>query len=513
MVADDGTPEGSGNPPTNVPTFSNGAPPTTSARRPPNVLVVVMDCARAKAFAPSADGPTARTPVIDGLARRGTRFPHAVAPANWTVPSHMSLFTGTYPNVHGVRTFRRGAAPRETLAAELGRRGYDTALFTEMVHLVAGYGLEDGFVTRRAAHFGLADEERTTANRLASNTDVLYSPWMRSLIEHVPPAIVPLNFLNHPQEVAFKRQVCGEYVVGDFAHWLAGRDRAKPFHAFFNLVDTHEPYAFVPNGHRVGPLAKWYARTPRYYLLAVPGLQQLVPWNELLDGYHRSVEAADAKIGRILEALSAAGEADRTLVVITADHGQSFGEGGNVFHGCGATDSITRVPLVVAPPAEFSLPSTVDRWTSLCDVFSWAKATAFGRPAFEEDGRAPMPFAIAAPSSETVYCEGAPASDPNRSLGGVGARSSWNHRLLAAYREDGKYVVDLVTGELVHWPSNVREPDTVGPIRIDRRDAAEIRRLVFGGYEATEAERRAASGGAPELATDVDSRLRSWGYD
>ena len=472
-----------------------------------------MDCARAKAFAPAGDGPTARTPVIDGLARRGTRFDRAVAPANWTVPSHMSLFTGTYPNVHGVRTFRRGAAPRETLAAELGRHGYDTALFTEMVHLVAGYGLEDGFVSRHAARYGLADEERTTANRLASRTDLLYSPWMRSLIEHLPPAIVPLNFLNHPQEVAFKRQVCGEYVVGDFAQWLAVRDRSKPFHAFFNLVDTHEPYPFVPNGHRVGPLAKWYARTPRYYLLAVPGLQGLVPWGELLDGYHRSVEAADAKIGRILAALEESGESDRTLVVVTADHGQSFGEGGNVFHGCGATDSIARVPLVVAPPSEFSLPGRVDRWTSLCDVFSWARATAFGRVAFEDDGRAPMPFAASAPSPETVFCEGAPASDPNRSLHGIGPGSSWNHRLLAAYRADGKYVVDLVNGELVHWPSNVREPDSAEPIRIDPRHAPEIRQRIFGAYEATERARRAAETGVPEPVTDVDERLRSWGYD
>lgn len=468
-----------------------------------------MDCARAKSFVPSAG---ARTPEVDRLARRGTRFPRAVAPANWTIPSHMSIFTGTYPNVHGLRTFHRGTVPRATLAAELGRRGYETALFTEMVHLVAGYGLEGGFDRTEARHHGLADEDRTSANRLAATTDVLYAPWVRHLIERLPPFVVPLNVFNHPQEVAFKRQVCGRYVVDAFDRWLTTRSPDRPFHAFFNIVDTHEPYAIVPNGHRVGPLARWYARTPRYYLLAVPGLQALVPWPELVAGYHRSIEAADAKVGEILRALERAGEADRTLVIITSDHGQSFGEGGNVFHGCGATDSITRVPLVVAGPAGSSLPPQVERWTSLCEIAGWVRAAAAGAVPFDDDGRAPLPFSLGVPSPDTVFCEGAPASDPNRSLTGIRPDAAWNHRLLAAYRADGKYVVDLASGDVLRWAAGPDDYDTAEPERLAGPSAADVRATVFGEYEAEE-HRRAARAAPPALSPELDRRLRSWGYD
>lgn len=479
--------------------------------RPPNVLVVVLDCARAKSF---GSGPgVARTPVIDRLARTGTTFPQAVAPANWTIPSHMSLFTGVYPNRHGLRTFRLGDAPKETIATWLERSGYETAMFTEMVHLVGGYGLESGYGHRSSRHFGLADGERTIANRLSAHSNLLYGARLRTLIERLPPFIVPLNLVNHPQEVAFKREVCGEYVIHEFENWLGRRDGETPFHAFFNLVDPHEPYPIIPNGHKVGALSKWYGRTPRYYLLAVRGLQSLVPWEELYTGYLRCIEEADRKIGRVLDALDRSGELGRTLVIVTGDHGQSFGEGGNVFHGCGATDSITRVPLVVSTPEEFSVPRRVDRWVSLCDVPSWIKAAASGRAPFDEEGRAPFPFSASAPPTEVVYCEGAPASDPNRSLKGVRTDASWNHRLLAAYRGQEKFVLDLESGEVLRWEMRGDDPDRRPPQRVTASEAALLRTEVFGPYEATELARLAPTPGPTAGEMMLDARLRSWGYD
>lgn len=492
---------------------SSRPPSTVAEGRPPNVLVIVLDCARAKSFAMNGGDRVARTPEIDRLARRGTVFPSAVAPSNWTIPSHMSMFTGRYPAAHGRRTFRRGTAPRETMATWLGRRGYDTGLFTEMVHLVGGYGLEDGYDHRVARHIGLSDEQRTTSNWIASHSDALYSPWLRSLIERLPPFVVPLNALNHPQEVAFKRDVCGSYVPEAFDQWVTGRDAARPFHAFVNLVDAHEPYPIVPNGHPVGPLARWYARTPRYYLLAVRGLQALVPWDGLLNGYLWSIEQADRKIGRMLNALERAGERDRTLVVVTGDHGQSFGEGGNVFHGCGATDSITRVPLVVSAPPEFSLPSRVERWTSLCDIGSWCKSVASGLEPFGENCEAPLPFGGTPEVDRTVFCEGAPASDPNRSLRGVRVDASWNHRLLAAYRGSEKYVLDLESSEVFHWSMATGDPDLRSPERMEAAESLRLRGEVFEPYLRLQLRDPDPPSHLTPLADEVDSRLRSWGYD
>ena len=481
--------------------------------RPPNIIVGVLDCARAKSFGLSGGLRTARTPEIDRIASAGTAFPKAVAPANWTVPSHMSIMTGTYPNVHGRRTFVRGNAPVETIAGWLGRQGYETALFSEMIHLSAGYGLEDGYASVHSRRSGVSDEERTLSTRLLPYLGFMYGRGIRTLVERLPPFIVPLNAINHPQEVAYKREVCAEYVLDDIDAWMARRDRARPFHLFFNLVNAHEPYELVPNG---GPapdlLGRWYARTPRYYLLAVRGLQSHVPWGALEGGYLKSIEEADAKIGRLRALLERHGEWDRTLFILTADHGQSFGEAGNVYHGCGATDSITRVPLVVSAPRELSLPRRVDRWTSLTELFSWARATARGQTAFDEEGHAPFPFSASAPDDSTVFCEGAPASDPNRSLKGISPDQSWNHRLLAAYRADAKYVLDLDTQEVVRWgPGD--DPDHRAPETGDRAEQARWREAVFGTYEARDRELRSRTAGLAPLDVSLDARLRSWGYD
>ncbi|MCI4351581.1 MAG: sulfatase [Thermoplasmata archaeon] len=495
--------------PSAPPPAGAAAPPTA---RPPNVLFVLWDCVRAKSIGPSANGSVARTPVLDGLARRGTRFPRAVAPANWTLPSHMSFLTGMYPNVHGVRTFQRGTAPTETITSWLRRRGYETGLFTEMVHLVGGYGLEDGFDHRAARRAGISDEERTVVNRLVGHADVLYSASVRRLVERLPPLIVPMNAVNHPQEIAYKREVCGDAMLQEFDGWLGARDAARPFFAFFNFVDGHEPYPIVPNGSRIGPLARWYARTPRYYLLAVDGLQRLVPWSALVGGYHASIAMADAKLGRMMETLGRHGESDRTFIIVTADHGQSFGEGQNVYHGCGATDSITRVPLVVTPPPSLSVPSEVQRWTSLCDLPSWIKAVASGRVPFGEDGRAPLPFRAAAPAGPDVYSEGAPASDPNRSLTGVRPGELWNHRLLAAYLEERKVVLDQETGRLYEW-NGPGDPDARSPIVHEAGDGAVLRRELFSAYEEGDRRRAGMTSVPGPMPLELDRRLRSWGYD
>ncbi len=482
--------------------------------RPPNVLLVVLDCARAKNILTSGDEPVARTPVMSRLVAEGTLFPSTVAPANWTIPSHMSFFTGSYPSHHGLRTFRPGPAPEETIAAWLGRRGYATSLFSEMVHLTGGYGLEEGFAERFGRRMGITDEERTVANRLAGHADFLYSPGVRRLIERLPPFIVPMNAFNHSQEVAYKRDVCNDEMAARFDAWLDERSPDRPFYTFVNFVDAHEPYPPVEDGDPVGLLGRWYARTPRYYLLAVQGLQDRVPWPFLLRGYVRTIEEADRKVGRLMTALERHGEADRTMVIVTADHGQSFGESGNVYHGCGATESITRVPLLVRPPVEFSTPSRVDRWVSLCEIPSWIKAVANGRPPFDEEGHAPYPFRASAPDDTIVYCEGAPASDPNRSLRGIGRDRLWNHRLIAAYRGREKYVLDLASGNVYGWDAR-GDPDRRDPATYLDREATALRAEIFGPYEAEEADRRERSPPVFEIdegAVDVSGRLRSWGY-
>jgi arylsulfatase A-like enzyme len=479
--------------------------------RPPNLIVLVLDCVRAASVGPGAAGRVARTPVIDGLRARGTTFTGAIAPGNWTIPSHMSITTGTYPWIHRRRTFQAGPPPFEPIASWLARQGYETAMFTEETHLVAGYGLEEGYGYRYARRYQTTDEERTLVNRLVGHSGFLYSSAVRGLMERLPPVAIPMTVVNARQELAFKRDVCGPYVVDEFNRWLTARSTDRPFHAFFNFVDGHEPYP-PDGGGGVGWSARGYAHVPRFYLLAVPGLAQRVPWSLVEQRYLTAIESADRKVGGLLAALERTGELGRTLIIVTADHGQSFGEHGNVYHGCGASDSVARVPMVVHAPDGMTLPRQVGGWVSLCEIPSYLKSAALGLPPFGEDGAATVPFPASPPARTPVFCEGGPASDPNYSLRGIGTDRRWNHRLLAAYQGREKWVLDLATEDLGGWDAT-QSPDQKPPEVPSEEQRRSVLERVYGIFGAADWARYRAEAAEVARAPLKDDKMRSWGYD
>jgi hypothetical protein len=491
-------------------TTSDGSAASESVRGRVNVVTIVLDCARAKSFGPNEAGTTAHVPVLDDLARRGSVFSRAVAPSNWTVPSHYSLLTGSYPSVHGVRTYQRAANPPRTTAAYLRDQGYQTAIFSEN-RLLAGYGLEEGFETQLIGTDAGAKRGAVVSGRLG-RVDFLSPARLIRLFSALPPLIAPLAIAHRRQEVGYKRVACSDRILDHFSEWLGTRDAHRPFYAFFNLVDTHDPYEVI-SVRRLGWLERVYLYTPRFFLLAIPEIRSHVDWRVLLAGYIASIEAADKKIGRLVSILDRLGELDRTLIVITADHGQSFGEMGHVYHGTGATDSVIRVPLYVVPPRGVIVPERIDRWTSLCEVDSWIRSSADnGRP-FDSAGVVLPGYASDATNLLAVYGEGAPATDLIRSVRTLAPGQLWNHRLLAAYRTHEKFILDLDTGQIQRWDLRT-DPDLAPATEIPASDVDRIRAEVFGPYEALdEARARGARPGTSASDVSIDERLKSWGYD
>jgi arylsulfatase A-like enzyme/Tfp pilus assembly protein PilF len=114
--------------------------------RKPNLLFVTIDTLRADHVGAWGYGG-ARTPVLDALAARGARFANAEAAVPLTGPSHATIFTGSYPPVHGVRdnvTFTLDAR-HVTLASLLKAAGYQTAAFVGAYPVAAAFGLGRGF--------------------------------------------------------------------------------------------------------------------------------------------------------------------------------------------------------------------------------------------------------------------------------------------------------------------------------------------------------------------------------
>lgn len=126
----------------------SAAPPRQppARRTPPNLVLITLDTTRADHLG-AWGNKDARTPVLDALAARGTRFARCDTAAPITLPSHATLLTGLFPPRHGVRdngTFV--LAPKlETVAERLAAQGYDTAAVVSAVVLARRQGLSQGF--------------------------------------------------------------------------------------------------------------------------------------------------------------------------------------------------------------------------------------------------------------------------------------------------------------------------------------------------------------------------------
>jgi choline-sulfatase len=113
----------------------------------------------------------------------------------------------------------------------------------------------------------------------------------------------------------------GDIVADAALQWMGGRS-GTPFFAWVHLYDPHAPY-----------------NPPQEFLTRAAG-----------HAYDGEVAFADAQVGRLLDWLRTSGEADRTIVAITSDHGEGLGDHGELTHGMLAYDSTLRVPLVIALP-------------------------------------------------------------------------------------------------------------------------------------------------------------------
>jgi arylsulfatase A-like enzyme/tetratricopeptide (TPR) repeat protein len=254
----------------------------------PNVLLVTIDTLRADHVG-SYGYHDASTPTLDDLARRGVRFETAVAHAPLTGPSHASILTGLTPLGHG---FRNNSgfilAPHvKTVAQDFRNAGYHTAGFVSGFPLDRRFGFNRGF--------------ETYDDHLPKGNDRRRTPYVERFADATTDAVL---------------------------RWLAaGSSRAAPPAApWFLWVHYYDPHA--PYEPPVADLADRYRQSP----------------------YDGEIAFVDRQLGRLLQALDVSGETGRTIVLVTADHGESLGEHGEGTHGIFLYDATLRVPWIMAGP-------------------------------------------------------------------------------------------------------------------------------------------------------------------
>jgi arylsulfatase A-like enzyme len=279
------------------------------AAAPPNVVLIVLDTVRADHLGCYGyERPT--SPRIDAFARAATRHTHAMSSAPWTVPSHASMFTGKPPFAHGAHTVavqrpinNVRPLPRDhvTLAEALAAEGYATAAFVaNSGNLARHWRLDQGFETY-----------------------------------HV-------------------KRVYADVLNESIFAWLERNE--QPFFLFVNYIDAHRPYnararaGFLdrPASHDGGVLVE---RLVRRVLPA----EQPVPLDlarRVIDQYDTAIANLDEEVGALLDRLKQDGLDANTVIVITSDHGEYFGEHHLVEHSKDVYQEAIRVPLLVRGPGQ-----------------------------------------------------------------------------------------------------------------------------------------------------------------
>ncbi|MDH4198675.1 MAG: sulfatase, partial [Candidatus Aminicenantes bacterium] len=296
----------------------------------PNVVFVVMDTGRKDRYSLYGHSrPT--TPRIAELAADGAAFENAYTVSPWTLPSHASMFTGLYPSQHRAdntedeRRFGRPLTPEAlTLAEILRAEGYQTAALT------ANHGVMN-------ASFGLAQ-----------GFDVYFDerPYVFDLLT--------VHLMARADEKLMRKLGINAFYLsselnGRVFSWLE-KNRASSFFLFLNYMEPHGVfYLPPPAGGRFGAPA----RPPFVPTEAIlEGRTTIAPeaYEALATRYDEELAFCDAGLGRLVDRLKQLNLYDRSLIIVTSDHGQVFGEHQFFGHRSVLFEEILEIPLIIKYP-------------------------------------------------------------------------------------------------------------------------------------------------------------------
>ncbi len=397
----------------------------------PNVLLVTIDTLRADHVG-SYGYQAASTPTIDALAARGVRFQTSVVHTPLTGPSHASILTGQTPLGHGFRNNSGYVlAPQVKTAAEDFRQaGYRTAAFVSGFPLDRRFGFDRGF--------------ETYDDRLPKGNDRRRTPYVERFADATTDAVLRWLPTSGP--------TTGQVLT--------------PWFLWVHYYDPHAPY------EPPADLAERFRQSP----------------------YDGEIAFVDRQLERLLQALDARGERPRTIVLVTADHGESLGEHGEGTHGIFVYDATLRVPWVMAGPrvAAGRVSQTVAR---SIDVLPTLADYAGLPPRSDVEGRSLRPAADGHEmADEGTYAE---SLYPELELG-------WAP--LHAWRTSGLKYIKAPNPELYDLEKDVSE--TTNRVREQRERVEDLDRKL----EAALRHSTTPSAAAPTVDAETAERLRALGY-
>ncbi|WP_135662756.1 sulfatase-like hydrolase/transferase [Halorhabdus rudnickae] len=325
----------------------------------PNVLLIILDSARAK-NASLLGYHRETTPFLESFAETATTYTQARAPAGRSLPSHASIFSGLLPQEHGINDLNSKLSREANIFGQLRNRGYETGLFTDNPYLTdLDTGLSDSIDLvennrdlYQEGESPSAFVEEASLNRMAFFRRALNSSAPGKSLLNGAAWMLKWRFPRlAPTGTVFSR---GFTYAERFEEWYTGTDR--PWAACINLMDTHVP--FRPGEQ----YDRWNTSDSRkaYKRADMDRIQDGERWKHSLleNRYDGTIRQADAVVEEIITDLRKSGELADTFVVVTADHGEGFGErhpvhgAPSIGHGDAVDETLLHVPLVVQSPEQ-----------------------------------------------------------------------------------------------------------------------------------------------------------------
>ena len=325
-----------------------GASEAAAKATGPNVLLLVLDTVRAWDIGwMGYYRPT--TPNLTRWVSEGATFNRVLSTSPWTAPSHGSIFTGHLPTEISINWDTPLDSRQPTIAEVLRDAGYATGGFVGNYRYAgSASGLDRGF-----EHY---DDYPVTLEQVLRSAQI-------------PARIFTIRGLA--ERLGERRILHGGADAGDlnrrFLDWVSKKGD-RPFFGFINYFEGHAPYL---------PPAPWDSlflrdrdqRAERYWdaigQVYGPGPFPREFLRETRDAYDGSIAYLDFQIDSLLTVLQQRGLLQNTVVIITSDHGEHFGEHGLIQHGSSLYLPVLNVPLAIRAPGRVPAGIAVNQATSL----------------------------------------------------------------------------------------------------------------------------------------------------
>lgn len=292
------------------------------------------------------------TPNLDRIGDEGVVFENAYSTAAWTPPAHASMLTGLYPSSHGVVDNNRLSKTIPTLAEVLLKSGYKTAGFVNNSQVGELVGFERGHETFVEVWKGTSG---MSIARRGMNYLVRNSMELMGINDH------------------------GAERTNQLAQRWIRENKGNPFYMFIHYIEPHNPI----NAPHPFKNKYWDNKNnqnidkEKLYLVAHNPLicftnhirlneDEIIALKALYDG---EVSYLDHKIGELIEFLKRNHTYDQTLIIITADHGEHFGEHGLYSHVASLYEPILHIPLIIKYPEWIDKRARISELAQLIDIY------------------------------------------------------------------------------------------------------------------------------------------------